>query len=81
MRSISVKLPDSLAERLDVLVRRRSRSRSSVVRQVLEAHLEETEQGGASKGSCLDLARDLAGSVAGATDLSHARRHLKGYGS
>jgi Arc/MetJ-type ribon-helix-helix transcriptional regulator len=76
-RTITLKLPDALAARLRAVVERRSRTQSEVVREALEQHLDgET----ATVGSCLDLARDLAGSLSGPPDLSSSRRHLRGYG-
>ena len=76
-RTITLKLPDALAARLRAVVQRRSRTQSEVVREALEKHLD----GEATfVGSCLDLARDLAGSLSGPPDLSSSRRHLRGYG-
>jgi len=77
VRTITVKLPDTLASRLRAAVQRRSRTQSEVVREALERHLA----GEATfAGSCLDLARDLTGSVSGPPDLSSGRRRLRGYG-
>jgi Arc/MetJ-type ribon-helix-helix transcriptional regulator len=78
MRTISVKLPEPLAARLRVTVRKRSSTQSAVVREALEAHLGQSSVRDA--GSGLDLVRDLAGSVNGPPDLSTNRRHLRGYG-
>jgi Arc/MetJ-type ribon-helix-helix transcriptional regulator len=78
MRTITVKLPEPLAARLRVTVRKRSSTQSAVVREALEAHLGQSSATGA--GSGLDLVRDLVGSVAGPPDLSTNRRHLRGYG-
>ena len=78
MRTVTLKLPAALALRLKQTVARRGTTQSKIIRDALEAHL------GASSGkgqSCLDLARDLAGSVRGGpADLSSNKRHLKGYG-
>jgi predicted transcriptional regulator len=76
-RTITFKLPDALAARLDGAARRRNRTRSELVREALERHLDARTT---AAGSCLDLARDLAGSVSGPADLSSSRRHLRGYG-
>jgi Arc/MetJ-type ribon-helix-helix transcriptional regulator len=76
-RTITLKLPDALAARLRAVVERRSRTQSEVVREALEQHLDGDTT---SVGSCLDLARDLAGSLSGPPDLSSSRRHLRGYG-
>ena len=76
-RTITVKLPDSLAARLSGAVRRRSRTQSELIREALELHLDANAHRG---GSCADLAGDLAGSVSGPADLSSNRRRLRGYG-
>jgi Arc/MetJ-type ribon-helix-helix transcriptional regulator len=78
MRTITVKLPEPLAARLRVTVRKRSSTQSAVVREALEAHLGPRSATGS--GSGLDLVRDLVGSVSGPPDLSTNRRHLRGYG-
>jgi Arc/MetJ-type ribon-helix-helix transcriptional regulator len=78
MKTITVKLPRPLAERLGRAVVRRRSTRSAVVREAIEAHLA-AEAGGA-EGSCFDLASDLAGALRGPTDLSSNRLRLRGYG-
>jgi Arc/MetJ-type ribon-helix-helix transcriptional regulator len=78
MKTITVKLPRPLAERLGRAVVRRRSSRSAVVREAIEAHL--AAEAGATEGSCFDLASDLAGAVRGPSDLSSNRRRLRGYG-
>lgn len=76
MRVITVKVPETLANRLAVLVRKRGSSRSAIIREALESHI-----GASARGSSLDLARDLAGSIgAAAPDLSSNRRHMRRYG-
>jgi Ribbon-helix-helix protein, copG family len=77
-RTITLKLPERLATRLRVTVRKRGSTQSAVVREALEAHLDQDASSG--PGSGLDLIRDLVGSVVGPPDLSTSRRHLKGYG-
>ena len=80
MRTVTIKLPDGLAARLEGLVRRRSTTRSAVVREAVESLLSR-EGSDADAGSCLDLARDLAGSLAGGPkDLSSNKKHLRGFG-
>ena len=78
MPTITLKLSERLAARLDGVVKRRGRSQSEVVREALEAHLERGSE--AIAGSCFDLARDLAGCLDGPADLSFSQRHLRGYG-
>jgi Arc/MetJ-type ribon-helix-helix transcriptional regulator len=78
MRTITVKLPRPLAERLGRAVVRRRSTRSAVVREAIEAHL--ATEAGVAEDSCYDLSSDLAGVVSGPSDLSSNRRRLKGYG-
>ena len=78
MRTVTVKVPTALANRLALVARERGGNRSEVVREALEAHLDQRRT---ATGSCLDLAHDLAGIVASApADLSTNRRHLRRYG-
>ena len=77
-RTISVKIPRVLAARLSAAMRRRRTSRSAIVREALEGHLESSAA--AHDGSFLDLAGDLVGSVAGPADLSSHKGRLRGYG-
>ena len=78
MRAVTLKLPAALALRLKQTVARRGTTQSKIIRDALEAHLADSSGKGQS---CLDLARDLAGSVRGGpADLSSNKRHLKGYG-
>ncbi len=78
MRTITLKLPDGLAARVSAAVRRRGVSTSALVREALEDRLGY--EGVERAGSCLDLASDLRGVLAGPTDLSSNPRHIKGYG-
>lgn len=78
MKTVTVKVPKALANRLALVVRERGGNRSEIVREALEAHLDQPRT---ASGSCLDLARDLAGIVDSAPpDLSTNRRHLRRYG-
>jgi Arc/MetJ-type ribon-helix-helix transcriptional regulator len=78
MRTITVKLPRPLGDRLSRAVARRRSTRSAVVREAIEAYL--AAEGGQAEDSCYDLASDLAGSVSGPPDLSSSHRRMKGYG-
>jgi predicted DNA-binding protein len=78
MKTLCLKLPEATAARLAATARKRSQSKSAVVRAILEEHLTAAET--AVEGSCLELAADLAGCVAGPRDLSTHQRHLRGYG-
>ena len=78
MRTITVKVPRLLGERLGRAVVQRRSTRSAVVREAIEAYL--AAEGRVSEGSCFDLASDLAGAVRGPSDLSSNRLRLGGYG-
>ncbi len=78
VKTLSIKLPDSLAVRLSSAARRAGVGKSEVVRKAIESYLERAPvQAGES---CLELARDLAGCLEGPGDLSHNRKGLRGYG-
>lgn len=74
MRTVSLKLPESLDRRLTSIAQRRKTTRSAVLRQALERLASEPGR------SVTALARDLAGSLRGAADLSESPRHMAGYG-
>jgi hypothetical protein len=76
--TISLKLPTGLHARLKVAARNNGKTKSEIAREAIEAFLAGKMPPAA--GSCLDLARDLAGTVEGPGDLSFARKHLRGYG-
>ncbi len=78
MRTVSLKLPDPLHEQLAASARRQGKSKSTVVREALDAYLNgETARAG---GSCLDLIENLAGCLQGPEDLSSNRKHMSGFG-
>jgi predicted transcriptional regulator len=78
VRTISLKLPDPLHELLAAAARRQGKSKSTVVREALDAYLNgETARAG---GSCLDLIENLAGCLAGPEDLSSNRTHMSDFG-
>ena len=77
MKTLSVKVPETLDARLAALARRRKTSRSQIVRQALTRYLSSQEP--SSTDSFLDLARDLVGCGSGPPDLSTAKKHLTGY--
>jgi Arc/MetJ-type ribon-helix-helix transcriptional regulator len=77
MKTIVVKLPESLHMRLVSSVRRRGISRSALVREAVAAHLEDAAT---DPASLLGQAHDLAGCLSGPMDLSTNEKRLKGYG-
>ena len=78
MKTISVRVPDSVAVKLKLAARKQGRPQSAVIRDVLERYLDGDEA--VRKGSCLELAADLVGCVKGPRDLSYNPKHLEGYG-
>jgi predicted transcriptional regulator len=77
MKTLTVKLPTALDRRLARAARRREAAKSDLVRRALVRYLGEDEP---ADGSFAEQAADLAGSLAGAADLSTSPRHLRGYG-
>ena len=78
MKTLSLKLPESLLEKLDSTARKRGESRSALLREAIETIIEEENP--MTNGSCLDIAVDLAGCVTGPKDLSFKKSRLDGYG-
>jgi hypothetical protein len=75
---MSLKLPEALAVKLSAAARQRRQTKSALVREVLERFFREDPA--AAHGSCLDLASDLVGCVAGPGDLSFSESRMAGYG-
>jgi predicted transcriptional regulator len=69
MKTLFLQLPDELDARLSAVAKRRRTNKSEVVRSALYAYLakESTPQ----KGSSLELAGNLVGSIEGPVYLSH----------
>jgi hypothetical protein len=78
MKTISLKLTEALDNKLSAAARRQKRTKSSVVREVLEDYLEKSSS--AKRISCLELASDLAGAFEGPSDLSTNKKHMEGFG-
>ncbi len=78
--TISLKIPDELVSRLDVLARARETSRSALFREALEEKLQTAAR--KSPPSLYERSADLCGSGAsGAGDLASNPRHLDGFGA
>ncbi len=77
MKTISLKLPDDVAARLDARAKAMGKSKSALTCEALAKYLDG--QGG-SEVSCLDLVRDLVGRAKGSGDLASNKEHLRGYG-
>ncbi len=78
MKTLSLKLPESLLEKLNAAARKRGESRSALLREAIETAI--AGEGRIESASCLDLAKDLAGCVRGPEDLSFNKRRMDGYG-
>ena len=76
MKTLSVKVPEDLDLKLTAVAAKRRESKSAVIRAALD-HLVKSSEA-ITPNSCLDLAKDLIGSVEGPSDLSYNNKHLKG---
>lgn len=78
MTTRSLKLPESVAERLAVEARARQKPKSALVREFIERGLS----GAATKGSPSfhALAKDKAGCFRGPRDLTTNPKHMEGFG-
>jgi len=78
MKTIAIKLPDDLLVRIRDAAMKRGETMSAVMREALQKYFSgERNQ---NDLSCLDLARDIAGSFDGPPDLSTNPRYMSHYG-
>jgi predicted transcriptional regulator len=80
VKVISLRVSDQLDARLRAIARRSRVGKSAVIRKALEHATDSASAGGADTGSLLEQAQDLAGCLAGASDLSSNKAHLRRYG-
>ena len=78
MKTISLKLPEALFEKLNYTAKGRGESKSALLREVIETAISGGKKTG--YGSCLDMAKDLAGCVKGPVDLSFNKKRMDDYG-
>jgi len=78
MKTIAIKLPDDLLARVRDAAMKRGETRSAVMREALQEYFSGKKD--QNDLSCLDLARDLAGSMEGPPDLSTNPAFMNGYG-
>jgi len=78
MKTLSLKLPEPLFAVLSAAASKRGESRSTLVREAIEAYVAAEQP--VLQTSCLDRARDIAGTIEGPVDLSTNPDHLTGYG-
>lgn len=79
MKTITLKLPEFLEARLNHTAQKSGLSKSEIVRRALDAYFSREQT--VPSGSFLDLARDMAGAIAGPADLSTNKSYLDGYGA
>ena len=75
MTTISLKVPAGLKERLNAAAARRGTSKSSLVREALDAYLVEAQE--LRPGSVAQRWGDAVGSLEGPGDLSSNPDHLQ----
>lgn len=78
MKTVSLKLTESLDEKLAAVAAKRGASKSALVREALETYIQSERS--VQPESCLELGKDLFGCVEGPTDLSSHKKHMKGFG-
>ena len=79
MTTISCKIPEQLGAELASLARRQRVSKSAIVRQALERHVQQRRK--ASSLRAFDLVKSLCGALHGPPDLSTNPQHLEGLGA
>jgi hypothetical protein len=78
MKTLSVKVSDDLNLKLAAVAAKRKENKSNLIREAIETIVNANEA--ITPNSCLDLAKDLIGSVEGPPDISYNNKYLKGYG-
>ena len=78
MTTISLKVPETLAMRLEDTARQRGVSKSLLIRSALEVYLQADDV--EEPGSALSQAADLAGALSGPEDLSTNKDYLRNFG-
>ena len=78
MDTLTLKISGAIKEKLKTYSRRKGLSRSEIVRNALLDYFNKDDL--ENQGTFYDLAKDLAGSVRGKSDLSTNKEHLSGYG-
>jgi hypothetical protein len=78
MVTITMKLPESLAARLELEARRRNTTKSELMRQCLELALSSSPS--RESPSFHEMAQDKCGVMRGPRDLATHEKHLEGFG-
>jgi len=79
MKTISIKVSQALAARIEEAAEAAGRSKSDLLRDAMEQYLIRGET--SPTRSFSSAAADLSGCLEGPDDLSFDPRHLEGYGS
>lgn len=79
MKTLSLKIPETLDQRIALEVTRRKIGKSALVREAIERHLG-TRSPARKPQSFVDLAGDLIGKRQGPADLSTNVKYLKNFG-
>ena len=74
MKTLTVKVPEELDLKLAAVAAKRGESKSHLIRTAINSILNASEA--VNLNSCLDMAKDLVGSVEGPSDLSCNKKHL-----
>jgi hypothetical protein len=81
MKTISLKLPDDIDHELTARAESTGTTKSALIREAIEGYLSHLEpEGRLGKGTFLELAGDLIGSLEGPGDLSYNKSYMKDYG-
>jgi len=78
VRTISLKLTETLDEKIVEIARKKGIKKSQVIRDAVAAYVEKNKD--LSAESCFSLAHDLLGSVEGPYDLSFNKKHMEDFG-
>lgn len=79
MKTISLKLPHDLACQLEYKIQERGINQSLAIREAITQYVIDSPKKN-KKPSCLDLVKDLCGTVKGPADLSTNPKYLKEFG-
>ncbi len=79
MKTVSLKLAESLDYRLAATAKERGTTKSELLREAIQTYLDE--EAPHIPGSCLDLADDVIGCTEGPPDLSVNGKYLEGFGA
>ncbi|HEY5565092.1 MAG TPA: CopG family transcriptional regulator [Rhodothermia bacterium] len=79
MKTLSVKIPERLAAKLETAARKTRVSRSELIRKLLQKGLESGDQ---ESPSAYELMREGIGMISsGHPDLATGERHMDGFGT